>query len=90
MRVDAAVSRQFGTAIDILRAWHDQGLLSETVVVHMGTNGIITQGHIDAIMDILKDRKRVVFLNLKVPRRWEQPRQRRARGATSRSTRTRC
>ncbi len=73
VRVDAAVSRQFGTAIDILRAWHDQGLLSETVVVHMGTNGIITQGHIDAIMDILKDRKRVVFLNLKVPRRWEQP-----------------
>ena len=27
----------------------------------------------DAIMDVLKDRKRVVFVNLKVPRRWEQP-----------------
>ena len=38
----------------------------------MGTNGVITQGHMDAIMNILKDRKRVVFLNLKVPRRWEQ------------------
>jgi peptidoglycan/LPS O-acetylase OafA/YrhL len=73
VRVDAAVSRQFGTAIDIIRSWHDNNILSDTVVVHMGTNGIITQGHIDAIMDILKDRKRVVFLNLKVPRRWEQP-----------------
>jgi peptidoglycan/LPS O-acetylase OafA/YrhL len=73
VRVDAAVSRQFGTAIDILREWHAAGVLSDTVVVHMGTNGIITQGHIDAVMDILKDRKRVVFLNLKVPRRWEQP-----------------
>jgi hypothetical protein len=71
VRIDAAVNRQFGTAIDILRALKAAGLLSDTVVVHMGTNGVITQGHMDAIMDILKDRKRVVFLNLKVPRSWE-------------------
>jgi peptidoglycan/LPS O-acetylase OafA/YrhL/lysophospholipase L1-like esterase len=71
--VDATVSRQFGHAIDLVRALHDQGRLSDTVVVHMGTNGLITQGHLDAMQDLLKDRKRVVFLNLKVPRRWEQP-----------------
>jgi peptidoglycan/LPS O-acetylase OafA/YrhL len=73
VRIDAAVNRQFGNAIDILRAIKASGQLSDTVVVHMGTNGVITQGHMDAIMDILKDRKRVVFVNLKVPRRWEQP-----------------
>lgn len=73
VRVDAAVSRQFGHAIDIVRSWYDNRILSDIVVIHMGTNGIITQGHLDAMMDILKDRKRVVFLNLKVPRRWEQP-----------------
>jgi peptidoglycan/LPS O-acetylase OafA/YrhL len=72
VRVDAAVNRQFGHAIDIVRAIKDSGQLSDTVVVHMGTNGVITQGHMDAIMEILKDRKRVVFLTLKVPRRWEQ------------------
>jgi lysophospholipase L1-like esterase len=72
VRIDAAVSRQFGTAIDILSAIKASGQLSDTVVVHMGTNGVITQGHMDAIMSILKDRKRVVFVNLKVPRRWEQ------------------
>ncbi len=72
VRIDAAVNRQFGTAIDILSAIKASGQLSDTVVVHMGTNGVITQGHMDAIMNILKDRKRVVFLNLKVPRRWEQ------------------
>ena len=72
VRIDAAVNRQFGTAIDILREIKASGQLSDTVVVHMGTNGVITQGHMDAIMDILKDRKRVVFVNLKVPRRWEQ------------------
>jgi peptidoglycan/LPS O-acetylase OafA/YrhL len=70
--VNAQVSRQFGTAIDIIRLLKQANQLSEVVVVHMGTNGVITQGHMDAIMDLLKDRKRVVFLNLKVPRRWEQ------------------
>ena len=49
VRIDAAVNRQFGNAIDILRAYKDQGQLSDTVVVHMGTNGVITQGHMDAI-----------------------------------------
>jgi lysophospholipase L1-like esterase len=73
VRVDATVSRQFGHAIDLARMLRDGGQLSDIVVVHMGTNGIITQGHMDAMMDILKDRKRVVFLNLKVPRRWEGP-----------------
>jgi peptidoglycan/LPS O-acetylase OafA/YrhL/lysophospholipase L1-like esterase len=73
VRVDAAVSRQFGHAIDFARWLRDTGQLSDTVVVHMGTNGITTQGHIDAMMEILKDQKRVVFLNLKVPRRWEGP-----------------
>jgi len=72
VRVDAAVNRQFGHAIDIVRAIKDSGQLSDTVVVHMGTNGVITQGHMDAMMELLKDRKRVVFVNLKVPRRWEQ------------------
>lgn len=73
IHVDAAVSRQFGTAIDILRAMRDQGRLSPTVVVHMGTNGVITHEQFDALMAVLADRPRVVIVNLKVPRRWEAP-----------------
>ena len=71
--VDAAINRQFGTAIDLLRTLKNAGRLSDTVVIHMGTNGVITQGQLDDMMSILNDRKRVVVLNLKVPRRWEQP-----------------
>jgi lysophospholipase L1-like esterase len=73
VRVDATVSRQFGHAIELARWLRDSNQLSDVVVVHMGTNGIITQGHIDAMMEVLRDRKRVVYLNLKVPRRWEGP-----------------
>ena len=56
--VDAAINRQFGTAIEILRNLKAAGRLSDTVVVHMGTNGVITQGQFDDMMSILKDRKR--------------------------------
>ncbi len=72
VRIDAALNRQFGTAIELLQQFKNAGELSDIVVVHMGTNGVITQDQMDAMMDVLKDRKRVVFLNLKVPRRWEQ------------------
>ncbi len=71
VRIDAAVSRQFGTAITILQEIKAAGQLSNTVVIHMGTNGVITQGHMDAIMAVLKDTPRVIFINLKVPRSWE-------------------
>jgi hypothetical protein len=69
--VDADTSRQFGTAIDVVRGLKVAGLLSDTVVIHMGTNGVITSEQMEALMDILKDTPRVVFLNLKVPRSWE-------------------
>jgi hypothetical protein len=72
VRIDAALNRQFGTAIELLTSFKNAGQLSDTVVVHMGTNGVITQDQMNAMMEVLKDRKRVVFLNLKVPRRWEQ------------------
>lgn len=71
--VDTQKSRQFGTALDIVRALRQQGRLGDIVVIHMGTNGVITSAQVDALMDVLKDRRKVVFLNLKVPRGWEGP-----------------
>jgi hypothetical protein len=41
------------------------------VVIHLGTNGVITDGHMEALKALLSDRQRVIFLNLKVPRSWE-------------------
>ena len=37
----------------------------------MGTNGLITSGEFDALMDALRGVERVVVVNLRVPRRWE-------------------
>ena len=69
--VDAAISRQFGTAIDLIRALKDSGQLGRVVVIHLGTNGRITDEHMDALKPLLADRQRVIFLNVKVPRTWE-------------------
>jgi hypothetical protein len=71
INVDAAVSRQFGNGIDRIRQLKDAGQLSPVVVVHLGTNGVITDGHMAAMQQLLADRQRVVFVNLKVPRSWE-------------------
>lgn len=68
---NAAVSRHFGEAVDIARQYRDAGQLGDVVVVHMGTNGLITASEFDAMMDSLRAVKRVVIVNLRVPRRWE-------------------
>ena len=68
--VDAAVSRQFTTGIDILRSVRDRGELPGTVVVHLGTNGPIDGASCDALTEVLAGR-RVVLVTLHVPRSWE-------------------
>lgn len=70
---NAAVSRPFGGSVEVATAYRDAGQLGDVVVVHMGTNGLITSGEFDALMDALRSVKRVVVVNVKVPRRWEGP-----------------
>ena len=70
IEVDAAVSRQYATGIEILRSRRDAGQLPGTVVVHLGTNGTAGADSCDALMDVLAGR-RVVLVTLHVPRSWE-------------------
>ena len=71
--VDAEVGLQVSTAIDILRARRAAGQLGETVIVHLGSNGTFTTEQFDEMMDVLAGVDKVVFVNDKVPRLWEQP-----------------
>ena len=71
--VDAVVGRQVAQGIEVLRFWASKGLLPDTVVVHLGNNGTFTDQQFDQIMEILKPVPRVVFVNDKVPRRWQDP-----------------
>lgn len=71
--VDAAISRQTSTAIELLRARSAAGQLGDVVIVHMGNNGTFSASQFDSMMDVLADVPRVVFINVKVPRAWEAP-----------------
>jgi len=73
IEVDAAVGRQVSAAIDLLSAYRDAGRLGEVVIVHMGNNGTFSSGQFDQMMEVLAGVRRVVFVNLKVPRSWEGP-----------------
>ena len=69
--VDAAESRQFSAGVDLIQSYKDKGQLGQDVVVQLGTNGTIDPGEFDRMMQILSDRNKVVIINAKVPRPWE-------------------
>jgi lysophospholipase L1-like esterase len=68
----ADVGLQPAGAIDILQKRRAAGQLGEAVVVHTGNNGNFTTEQFDAIMRTVADVPRVLFVNLKAPRPWEQ------------------
>jgi len=70
--VDALESRQFSAGVDLIQEYKDKGLLGQDVIVQLGTNGTIDPGDFDRLMGILADRTKVVIVNAKVPRPWEQ------------------
>jgi peptidoglycan/LPS O-acetylase OafA/YrhL len=73
LQIDAKVGRQTKAAIAILRDMRAAGQLGDVVVVHIGNNSPFKTNQLDELMDVLKDVRNVVIVNLKVPRRWEEP-----------------
>ena len=71
--VDAEVGLQVYAATDTLRYRRSLGQLGDVVIVHLGNNGTFTKGQFDEIMRVLSGVDRVVFVNVAVPRAWEDP-----------------
>ena len=70
--LDAAVGRQASAAIGLLQQKEASGLLGEVVVVHIGNNGTLTSDQFDQLMAVIGPERKVVVLNLHVPRTWEE------------------
>ena len=71
IQVNAAVGRQVSAAIGILQAYHASDQLGTVVIIDLGNNGTFTARQFDQIMQILSGVSRVVFVNVKVPRPWQ-------------------
>jgi hypothetical protein len=68
--IDAKVGRQFSEGVEIVSALAALGTIPGTVVVHLGTNGTVSPARCDELMGLLAG-KRVVLVNVHVPRPWE-------------------
>lgn len=73
VEVDAVRGRQAAAVIKNLQARRDAGRLGDLVIIHTGSNGPFSARQFDSIMQLLADTRLVLFVNVKVPRRWEAP-----------------
>lgn len=71
--IDAAVGRQPSEIARRITLRRGKGKLGDDVVIHMGTNGVVTRNDLKPILDLLADRHRVVVVNVRVPRTWMTP-----------------
>jgi len=71
LAVNARVGRQVNEGIELLQRLRSQGVVFDIVIIHLGNNGLFTSEQFDRMMQLLSDVHRVVFVNVKVPRRWE-------------------
>ena len=69
-RVDAAVGRQARDIVQRIRDLKTADLLGTKVVLHVGTNGYVTEDQLRTILTLLDDRERVIIVNAAAPRRW--------------------
>ena len=71
--VDAAVGRQAVDVLARIRQLKAAGALRDTVVLHTGSNGYIEKNELQEMLDELAPAKRLVVVNVSVPRIWQDP-----------------
>ena len=71
IEVDAQVGRQIASATEILVQRRDAGTLGDVVVVQIGNNGPMREGQFAALLETLRGVRRVVVVDVKLPRNWQ-------------------
>jgi hypothetical protein len=65
--IDARGNRQMPEATRVLRQLKSGGELGKVVIVHIGDNGVVTDGQFDQMMQVLSGAKQVLVVNTTVP-----------------------
>ncbi len=71
--VDAVVGRQFKELLALAESLRTANQLGDEVILQLGNNGPVTSSQFEEIMEVLRGVRRVVVINVKVPRAWEGP-----------------
>jgi peptidoglycan/LPS O-acetylase OafA/YrhL len=69
----ATMGWQAADVIRQLQTLKDSQALRAVVLVHLGTNGYVTEDQLRRILGMLSSRERVILVNTRVPRRWMEP-----------------
>ena len=69
--VSAAKNRQWYELRRIVRDLDKQNEIGEIVVIHLGNNGVIDESIVNESLELLRDARKVLLINVRVPRRWE-------------------
>lgn len=69
--IDATVSRQAYQGSEIIKAKKEQGSLSDTIVIGLGTNGTITKDDIKNVMQAAGKKRQVYWISVNVDQPWE-------------------
>jgi len=69
--VYAHVGWQTVNVLNQVEALVDAKALTPVVLIHLGTNGLVTEAELRKMLALLSDRKRVILVNTHVPRRWQ-------------------
>ncbi|MCU1449466.1 MAG: hypothetical protein JWP02_1636, partial [Acidimicrobiales bacterium] len=69
--LDAKQNRYFSEAAPILHQLRAQGALGRVVVIHLGNNGPVSPGDIDAAMREVPDVQNVLLVTVRVNKSWQ-------------------
>ena len=65
--IDAAVSRQIAQAPDVLRWYQSQGNVHNTVVISLGTNGVLDEYNVERVLEMIGSDKSIFWVNVYAP-----------------------
>jgi hypothetical protein len=71
--INATIGRLPEQIPALLRERRQAGQLGDIVVIHTGDNGYVIEEEFDAIMAEIADVPVVIWINVRVPRQWEEP-----------------
>lgn len=71
--VEAKVGRQGSDGLKLVQSLREETRLGDATVIHLGTNGYLSENKFRALLEQLSDRKTVVVLNVFGARRWTSP-----------------
>ncbi|PIT73275.1 acyltransferase family protein [Limnohabitans sp. G3-2] len=72
-RIEAKVGRQGSEGLKLVQSLKSEAQLGDATVIHLGTNGYLSEKQFRALLEQLADRKTVVVLNVYGARRWTGP-----------------